>query len=349
MQIFIIVPCLNEEESLAASCRSLGFGTGTRPPGKLVLVDNGSSDDTLTVMSEICASSPPGQVLVVQQPRRGHVAARHAGVLAAAEQTRLDGQASEHTLILQADADTLYLPGYVDAMRAACDAPRGQLLEGSALTAREFNARYAGFTRLCREVDTAMEHWFAPETDQVVVDDKVSGFILADYLDWGGHQDDQDLQGAPVLAETTRLFMRAKRRGNAYRCRVEAAQALPSRRKLLTNAAAYFASSGFPRGPVWNAAWEPVNEGTHFLESPFDSPGLDRLINARQRHQLALFGLLPALFHRRPTEPAALRTMVSTLRTTASDRPPGETLGHLLTLADQGKGEINALLCSPWP
>ena len=50
-----------------------------------------------------------------------------------------------------------------------------------------------------------MEHWFAPEANQVVVDDKVCAFLLADYLAWGEHQDETDDCGKPVLAETTRL------------------------------------------------------------------------------------------------------------------------------------------------
>jgi glycosyltransferase involved in cell wall biosynthesis len=47
----VVMPCLNEQDGLAASCRSLGFGSAQLPPERclLVLVDNGSTDSTLDI------------------------------------------------------------------------------------------------------------------------------------------------------------------------------------------------------------------------------------------------------------------------------------------------------------
>jgi hypothetical protein len=117
-----------------------------------------------------------------------------------------------------------------------------------------------------REVDTSTECWFAPEDEQVVVDDKVCAFLLADYCKWGEHQDDFDPVGRQVFAETTRLFIRAKRNGPAWRKRVEDAQALPSRRKLMTQGLGYFASSGFPRDAAWIAGWGGGGRSPPLLE-----------------------------------------------------------------------------------
>lgn len=113
-------------------------------------------------------------------------------------------------------------------MVSACSCTGGQILEGSALTSREFNAQFPAFGQLCREVDAGMEDWFAPEGQQVVVDDKVCAFLLADYCAWGGHQHDLDGGGQPVYAETTRLFMRPRHIGGVWRDRVEGAEPLPS-------------------------------------------------------------------------------------------------------------------------
>lgn len=345
METFIIVPCLNEEDGLAATCASLGFGSGGAPSGHLVLVDNGSTDGTFSVMSNVRESSPPGQVLIVQEPRRGYVPARRAGMAAVLERTRRDLIPPEATLILQADADTIYLPGYVNAMVNACAGRRGQLLEGCALTSREFNTHFPEFSELCRDVDAPMERWFAPEVEQVVIDDKVCAFLLADYYDWGEHQQDLDPFGRPMHAETTRLFMRARSTRLAWRNRVETAQALPSRRRLLIQAHGYFASSGFPRDPAWMSVWGQPAEARAFLKSPKCWPTLGRMVRSRQRHQLALFGLLPALYCRDETRvPAEFSTIAGQLRQASACSSLGLLLGWLLALADEEEGVLNSIL-----
>ena len=55
MRAYIVMPCLNEERELVATCASLGFGPGVatdNPDGTLVLVDNGSTDRTPELMQK---------------------------------------------------------------------------------------------------------------------------------------------------------------------------------------------------------------------------------------------------------------------------------------------------------
>lgn len=345
MEAFIVIPCLNEQEGLAATCLSLGFGCGRRPTGRLVLVDNGSSDRTFAVMEQIRDASPFGCVLVVREPRRGYVPARRAGVAVVHACVQAGRIPLDQALILQADADTIYLEGYVDAMLRACSDGRGQLLEGCAVASREFNAQYPAFTQLCRDIDLGMERWSAPEDDQVVVDDKVSGLSLADYIAWGEHREEVDSRGRQIHAETTRLFLRAKCTGAVTRRRrVEDAMALPSRRKLFAQAPAYFAASGFPRNCEWIASWSHTADATVFLAAPTRSAWLDRLVRSRQRHQLALFGLLPTLFQIEARVPAKLLQLSMSLRQGLKNAPPGYVLERVLSLADEEGGAFDALL-----
>ena len=189
-----------------------------------------------------------------------------------------------------------------------------------------------------------MERWFSPEERQVVVDDKVCAFLLADYRAWGEHQDELDDRGELVLGETTRLFMRARSRGRVWRDRVENALALPSRRRLRTQALGYFASSGFPRQTRWMEARGAPGEAERFLRSPNSWPTLSRLVRSRQRHQLALFGLLPAIYGHDANVPTALAALAETVRSTSAAMSPGHLLGLMLKLADEEDGQLAEVL-----
>lgn len=344
METFIVIPCLNEADCIEATCKSLGFGDGAEPIGRLVLVDNGSSDATLQILAGIERASPPGRVLVTRELQRGYVCARRAGMAAILVQAQHEQLRDDLVLVLQADADTIYLPGYVSTIKDAHSGARGQLLEGSAVTSRDFNVEFPAFAKLCREVDIEMEHWFASEEDQVVVDDKVSAFLLADYLAWGEHQDDFDDRGIPVLAETTRLYLRAKHCATVSRFRVDAAVALPSRRRLRTQAPGYFACSGFPRQSEWMNAWAAQDESESFLRSPDRWPSLSRLIRSRQRHQLALFALLPAVVEKLSGAPQGLAALADKVRTSSIATSPGLLLSLMLKMADDEHGPLAALL-----
>jgi glycosyltransferase involved in cell wall biosynthesis len=115
----IVIACLNEESRLAATCRSLGFGDGLQPAtnATLILVDNGSTDGTRAVAKVIQSLAPAGSVVVAEEPERGHVPPRHRGNIVATELAQRRGFAQADTLLVQADADTTYSDGYLEALR----------------------------------------------------------------------------------------------------------------------------------------------------------------------------------------------------------------------------------------
>ncbi len=344
METFVVVPCLNEEQHLAATCSSLGLGCGSTFPARLVLVDNGSTDATPVVMAQIRDAARPGKVSIVHEPIRGYVPARHAGVNAVMELARQEGLLSEGILVLQADADTTYLPGYIDAMRAACSGRRGDLIEGSAVTGCQFSAQFREFDELCRRVDSAMERWLAADGAQVIVDDKVCGFLLSDYWEWGGHRREVDHLGREIHAETTRLFMHAKQAGSVRRIKVEVACAVPSRRKLWAQGPAYFASAGFPRDAEWVRSWVQDSPTSHeFLTAPYTWTSVARAIRSRQRHQLALFALLPAMCQTDAVVTPYLAALASDLCQIAGNEP-GRMLGIVLSLADEENAALDGFL-----
>src|ERR1051325_4161262 len=84
--VAIALPFLNEQTLLGTTCRSLGFGTGvTSTPEKttLVLIDNGSIDDSLRVAEEVRRMSLKDSVMIGKEAERGYVPARDRGALLA--------------------------------------------------------------------------------------------------------------------------------------------------------------------------------------------------------------------------------------------------------------------------
>lgn len=334
MDTYIVMPCLNEAAQLAQTCASLGFPGDRDAQTHLVLVDNCSEDQTLEVMRFIRSACGPQTVHILQESRRGYVPARSAGPMFLAS----SGLASPSSLLLQADADTLYLPGYVRQMKhEAGQNGRGHMFEAAAVTAAEFRRKFLVFDELCRTIDAEMSAWFVRDEDDVVVDDKVSGFFLGDYYDWGGHFVQQIRTGEELLAESTRLFILAKQTHGARKVKV-AALALPSRRKLATQAVAYFASAGFPRGPNWNARWSDDSCGSaaDFLQDPHGSPCIAAAASYRRRHLLALFGLLPLLVDGSTDCRAELRELCLSL----PSQQAATALERVLTLADDEDGSL---------
>lgn len=348
MHAFVVIPCLNEQDGLAATCQSLGFPQAPPSNTKLVLVDNGSSDKTLEVMIEIRDAAQPGEVVVVKESNQGYVPARHAGAMAVREAAITSGLNADQVLLLQADADTIYLPDYVSCMcLAAVRAPPMMMLEGAAITAREFARRYPQYDAISREVDIAMQPLLTDDSDDLVLDDKVCGFWLGDYFAWGGHQREFDSSGDELFAETTRLYMRARDSHGARRFRVNDAAALPSRRKLLENPAAHFASAGFPRQRRWFANWTRNYSGRNarcFLERPSDAAALPDFIKYRQRHELALFGLLPLIANAQASCAEATKKLFLSLNLDYCTEP-AVALDLVLQLADEQGGPLDAFIC----
>ncbi|WFR98057.1 glycosyltransferase family A protein [Rhizobium tumorigenes] len=295
----IVIPCLNERDLIPATAASLGFGEG--PPPKdtiLVLVDNGSKDGTLAVLKEIQQRAGVGLVFVGEESNRGYVPPRAKGNEIATMVADARNIKPDRLLILQADADTRYSDHYVRAFQtAASNEKRSAMFEGTTAVPHRFLDGHPGFQRLADRVDADMARYLVGEDLDVIVDDKVAGYTLSSYQQWGGFRRDYSADGNEIHAETSRLFMRAKGRG-AVRVRIPDAEATPSRRKILRNPIRHFATAGFPRDETWWRRWSNAYDGPRDLAA-FEGGGafgiLKSVIKAREAHLLGLFSLLPLL------------------------------------------------------
>lgn len=297
----VVMPALNEADLLPASCRSLGFEAGRSDDcASLVLVDNGSTDGTREFAARLAAGMPSDRFVSVFENSRGYVPARHAGVLAAARHAAGLGIPPERTLLLQADADTHYGPGYVEAMRDAADRyGAGLLFEGASIPPPDDPC--AAFRGLEAASDADFDA--CDDGSDVVVDDKVVGYLLSDYAAWGGHRREYGVRPPhdEIMAETSRLLIRAKMRFGARRIRVDDAEATTSSRRILEDPALAFATAGFPREAAWREVWDASYSGPRSLRSfAFEEPAhlLSEAIVTRRRHLEAMFRHLPDLVER---------------------------------------------------
>jgi glycosyltransferase involved in cell wall biosynthesis len=299
MRAVVVMPCLNEEAMLAATCASLGFGAGRNDSvgHYLILVDNGSEDRTTMEMQRIQSASPRGSVILESEPTRGYVPPRHRGAIRARELAAEIGVSETNFLLVQADADTIYAPGYIAAMvDAAEDQGRNVMLDGQASPPHDFVEKYPGFIKLSGTVDASVESLLCDEEHDVIVSDCIAAYPLSDYFAWGGHVQEYNSHGDEVHAETSRLYIRAKALG-ARRRHIANAAAQPSRRKAILDPMRFFVTAGFPRETSWVAAWNSAALGPNVLQA-FENPSSDIIfkeaIDLRRRHLIALFGLLPA-------------------------------------------------------
>lgn len=249
--------------------------------------------------------------------------------------------AAEDVLILQADADTEYRRGYVQAMRAAATAAgSGAMLEGATRRPAEFEVAHPVYVRAERHVDADVEPLAAADADDVVVDDKVCGYRLADYLTWGGLFEEWNDAGEPVHAETTRLFIRARLIAGARKLRVNAAGAASSRRRVLQDPWLQFATAGFPRESSWMRT-VPSRHGRDVDEFGRSLLAGEEPLAAflRRAHGLPLFRLLPAMIcdalsGRNGSSPVLGRKSMPPFSAAAIAARPGVALGHVLKLID---------------
>jgi hypothetical protein len=297
--VAFVIPCLNEEADIEATASSLGFG-GTNVEADddvfLLVVDNGSTDRTPAIMEEIAAASRSGSVRILTEPERGFVPPRRCGAFAVGELAAELGVAPEEFLILQADADTQYLPGYAQHMWKALEGRQGLLLEGASKRTAEFDDDHPEYRTLEKSIDDALEAEGVADDEEVIVDDKACGYLLSDYQRWGGHFREQDRLGGTVHAETTRLFLRARLAHGAVKIRVDPAQAQSSRRRIIDEPALHFATSGFPREDAWVTAWRerhPKRWTVDEFAKSLDHPDVREACFYRAAHDIALFALLP--------------------------------------------------------
>lgn len=78
--VSIIIPCYNSQAFVGRAIQSVQ--QQLYPNWELLLVDNGSTDDTLPIL-ERYAAEQPARIRVLQQPRKGAPAARNMGAAAA--------------------------------------------------------------------------------------------------------------------------------------------------------------------------------------------------------------------------------------------------------------------------
>ncbi len=299
MLIAIIIPCLNEREMITKTAASLGFGPQEPPQDAfLVLVDNGSRDGTLGVLREIQRQAGPRAVVVAEEADRGYVPPRAKGIEIASQMAYTQNVPPDQLLILQADADTIYSEGFLAAFQAAAGKEtRSAMFEGTTHPPHQFLGGHPGFQRLANEIDAELAPYLVDDTLDVIVDDKVTGYTLSSYRQWGGHRRDFMATGSEIHAETSRLFIRAKTVG-AVHVRVSEAKAMPSRRKILRNPIRHFATGGFPRDETWWRRWSRSYQGPRDLNAFENIQARDSLKQAvisREAHLLGLFSLLPLL------------------------------------------------------
>jgi len=298
LHVAVVVPCYNEVESLQATCASLGFGTGLEPPtlADLILIDNDSEDGTLALAKAIASACPPGTVHVGSESERGYVPPRRAGNRLAQQLAQYRSLAPGRVLVLQADADTTYGAGYIDAMRAATEATEpGTMVQAIMLHPPDFLETFASYVELCERAERGIEWLLQEDPEQVVVDDKAVGYRLSDYLRWGGHVRECFRSGEEMHAETTRLYMKARTAGASLQL-VEDASAAHSVRRVLTEPAVDFATSGFPREASWVAQWRSLSSSIVTIDDllkPSNRALTELGADLRRRHIVALFGLLP--------------------------------------------------------
>jgi hypothetical protein len=355
IHVAIVLPYLNEQETLASTCRSLGFGMdahSTRRGVTLLLIDNGSTDDSASIAEQVKSSSLEGSVLIGHELERGYVPPRHCGNVVAQMLARSMSLSNQDVLILQTDADTYYNKDYAIAMRSVSQASGPNvLIEACVSYPPDFEAAYPKYIELCNEVDQAVEELFANIDSDVIVDDKVSGYRLSDYFGWGGHQREYTASGDEIHSETARLYMRAKAKG-AQRLRVESAKACPSLRKVIQEPALQFASAGFPREASWNEKWRQDYKGPATIDdfcSNTTHPEVQRAIQVREQHLIAIFGLLPlhvdyTLKQYISPEGAELATTVLPLLPKRSiddlQQRPGTLISDVFELIDNNGAEL---------
>ncbi|WP_434710988.1 glycosyltransferase family 2 protein [Rhizobium sp. YTUHZ045] len=104
LTVAVVIPAYNAEEFIAATLRSVVDQTHSAL--EIVVVDDGSTDDTASICREFAAADP--RITILSTKNRGVAAARNAGI-----------EASRSSYIAFIDADDLWHPTYVERMLSA--------------------------------------------------------------------------------------------------------------------------------------------------------------------------------------------------------------------------------------
>lgn len=294
------MPCLNEENALAATCKSLGFGIGVSRDveGVLIIVDNGSADRTLQIAQGIQRNSPANSVLLVSEPEKGFVPARMRGANEVVKQAKLLGLQLSRTILLQVDADAQYSPDYVSGFVAeASRLGEGHLFEAESVLPECLTPSEHDLMRLLHETDSkyldSLDLKVA--TADCVVDDKMVGFILSDWVAFGGIVRDWVNGKEMVYCGTSRFWLRLLAKGFT-RVLVENSRCAHSVRKMSEGADIFAATGGWPRGSNWKHRWrqrfpEPLS-ASDFIAAQ-GTLVYEATLECRQAHLEAMFRCTP--------------------------------------------------------
>ncbi|MGZ9809542.1 glycosyltransferase family 2 protein [Pseudoroseicyclus sp. H15] len=122
MQISVIIPSYNRAAQIAGAVLSAAHQT--RPPGEIIVVDDGSTDHTRAVVEALALPN----LTLISQPNAGGSAARNAGIAAA-----------RHPWIAFQDSDDAWLPHKLETIAR-------ELARHEAEGAGELNAVFSAFT-----------------------------------------------------------------------------------------------------------------------------------------------------------------------------------------------------------
>ena len=106
--VAVVIPCYQQAEFLTEAVESVVGQSFT--DWEIVIVDDGSPDDTVTVAEDLIARHPDRRISLVRQANGGLAAARNAGIAA-----------SSGRYLLPLDADDILLPGMLDRTVALLD------------------------------------------------------------------------------------------------------------------------------------------------------------------------------------------------------------------------------------
>lgn len=293
--VVVVIPCLNEEANLANTCQSLGFGCSeTLQNSYLVIVDNGSTDNTLLVANNIQTNSTKDTIFIETELEKGYIPPRHKGNLKAKKLA--DKFNWYQVLILQADADTYYSPNYIKDMRIlALDNYKSSIVEANVTYPKSFSNEYPDLVSLFSKIDNKYTHIFADIRNDLIVDDKACGYWLNDYFEHNGHKREFLPNGDEIHAETSRFYMRLWAQGEK-RVRSDSAYVEHSMRKLIHYPLLQVATAGFTREEAWYTHYQnKLNKPASLKELYLNlsHPNVQQAIELRARHLIALFSLLP--------------------------------------------------------
>ncbi|MFN3241686.1 MAG: glycosyltransferase family 2 protein [Planctomycetota bacterium] len=102
----IVIPCYRYASTLADAVGSAAAQTW--PNLRIVIVDDGSPDDTAAIARRLIAANPGRRIELLSQPNQGLAAARNAGV-----------RATDSPFVLPLDADDKLAPDTVEVLMAA--------------------------------------------------------------------------------------------------------------------------------------------------------------------------------------------------------------------------------------